>query len=103
MCKKIIEATIRDMEEKTDMIAYPAVYREEQRDEDGPIDAPDEHEQDEHGIVGTELTEAEEQEQELLDGFVLPGTQDDEQTRKIDWMRVPRRVRRAVRRLHHML
>ena len=47
--------------------------------------------------------EAEEQEQELLDGLTLPGMQDEVQTRKINWMKLPRRVRRALRRLHHMV
>ena len=49
------------------------------------------------------MPEAAEQEQELLDGFVLPGMQDDEQTRRINWMKIPRRVRKALRRLRHML
>ena len=72
MCKKIIEATIRDMEDKTDMVAYPAVHREEQREEEGPIDDPEDPMTRTAGTdpdppVGTELPEAEEQEQEFLD------------------------------------
>ena len=100
ICEKIILATIEDIKEKSDMVAYPAAYREERRADEGPIDDPDDGPPD---LVGAELPEAEEQEQELLDGFILPGMQDDEQTRKINWMKLPRRVRRALRRLRHML
>ena len=92
--------TIGDIEEKSDIVAYPAAYREERRADEGPIDDPDDEPPD---LVGAELPEAAEQEQELLDGFILPGMQDDEQARKINWMKLPRRVRRALRRLRHML
>ena len=53
--------------------------------------------------IGSELPEEREHEQELLDNLNLPGMTIDMQERRKEWLKVPREVRAAIRRLHHMI
>ena len=92
------------MEEAADRsahAAYPANAHQEDVFERRPIDDPT----GDPGqtVHGTELPEAEEMEQELLEQFVLPGMTDAEQLRKKEWLKIPSQAREAFRRLHHML
>ena len=54
-------------------------------------------------VVGTRLSEAEEQEQEMLDSMSFPGVPDTEQARRKAWLKIPRVARAAIRRLHAAL
>ena len=103
---------LKDLKEDLDgtsaHVAFPAEAAAEEQEQKGPLDQPDQEELSAppeasatSHPVNHGLTEAEEAEEELLDSLKLEGFPKAEKDRRIEWMRLPRSVRLAVRRLHH--
>ena len=103
-CEAVLEKIMSELQTNASYVAFPAEARVEESLEQGPLDTPDdsdpEHRADDTFVVGTRLSEAEEQEQEMLDSMSFPGVPDTEQARRKAWLKIPRVARAAIRRLH---
>ena len=96
MCKIILKTIVDEMENRSNVYAFPAATIEEEREERGALDAPEDPLQ----VIGTELGEEAEREQELMDSLQLDGFPGKEQERRKEWLKLPRAARAAIRRLH---
>ena len=96
MCKIILKTIIEEMEARSNIYALPAATIEEEREERGALDAPEDPLQ----VIGTELGEEAEREQELMDSLQLDGFPEKGQERRREWLKLPRTARAAIRRLH---
>ena len=68
----IVEGVLKELAYRSAWAAFTAEMREEERQDSGPVDAPDSDE-DERPIPGTTLSPEREAELEQLDNLILPG------------------------------
>jgi len=101
MCAVILEAIVEELDHRTCCIAFPAEIAQEEAEELGTLDSVTNAEPQQ--VIGTELGENAEQEQELLDSLTLDGFPAKEDERRKAWMSLPRATRAAIRRLHIMI
>ena len=94
----ILDATLREANERSCATAFPAETREEEALEKGPLDG-DDAEADDFEPVSNDLRKTDEAEQELLDSLRFSGFPKDEVERRSKWLALPRSARASIRRL----
>ena len=81
-------------------VAFVGEYTQEQREEMEHEDAEDPDEEEEKSPLPAEVEEALLREEEMLEGVPLPGVPGHEKARRETWLKIPRRARAAIRKMH---
>ena len=104
-CDRILLALEKEAAHRSCLVAFAGEMAVERADDEGPIDAVDGDESAMAETVPpvTNMPDAEEREQEMLDSLVLVGFPEEEYKRRKAWLSLPRTARAAIRRMHRML
>ena len=103
MCSWHKESSLNDQEYRQ---AFPAEYIEETSLERDVIDDPGEAAdipEESRGDTSRSPEDLErllQEEEDLLEGLPIPGVPADEKQRRSEWLKLPRKARVAIRRMH---
>ena len=98
-----VAAVVKELDERSHWVAFAGKSMEADRQEFGPLVAPEEDVDDTPPPIGKNISKVAEDKMVFLDGRKMKVFPQDEAQRRKAWMELPRATRAAIRRMHHMI